>query len=86
MPVTNPGVRDGHDLQGALSEASARRCPLAVETYNDTAFGDIFLHLLTGHLTLLSDDFGTEEFCSAVFDNFLLTSFSRYDTFFLKPL
>uniref|UniRef100_A0A671NU58 Negative elongation factor B-like n=1 Tax=Sinocyclocheilus anshuiensis TaxID=1608454 RepID=A0A671NU58_9TELE len=46
------------------------------DTYNDMAFGDIFLHLLTGHLTLLSDEFGSEEFCTAVFDNFLLTSFS----------
>lgn len=42
------------------------------------AFGDIFLHLLTGHLTLLSDEFGSEEFCSVVFDGFLLTSFSRW--------
>uniref|UniRef100_A0A673M317 Negative elongation factor B-like n=1 Tax=Sinocyclocheilus rhinocerous TaxID=307959 RepID=A0A673M317_9TELE len=46
------------------------------DTYNDMAFGDIFLHLLTGYLTLLSDEFGSEEFCTAVFDNFLLTSFS----------
>lgn len=54
-------------------------CPsLAVDTYNDMAFGDIFLHLLTGHLTLLSDEFGSEEFCSVVFDSFLLTSFSRW--------
>lgn len=48
-----------------------------VDTYNDMAFGDIFLHLLTGHLTLLSDEFGSEDFCSVVFDGFLLTSFSR---------
>uniref|UniRef100_A0A8C6P3B7 Negative elongation factor complex member B n=1 Tax=Nothobranchius furzeri TaxID=105023 RepID=A0A8C6P3B7_NOTFU len=47
-----------------------------LDTYNDMAFGDIFLHLLTGHLTLLSDEFGSEEFCSVVFDGFLLTSFS----------
>ena len=52
-------------------------CLPTVETYNDMAFGDIFLHLLTGHLTLLSDEFGSEEFCSVVFDGFLLTSFSR---------
>lgn len=50
---------------------------LTVETYNDMAFNDIFLHLLTGHLILLSDEFGSEDFCSAVFDGFLLTSFSR---------
>ncbi|CAL1616971.1 unnamed protein product [Knipowitschia caucasica] len=40
------------------------------------AFGDLFLHLLTCHLTLLSDDFGSDDFCSVVFDGFLLTSFS----------
>lgn len=51
---------------------------LTVDTYNDMAFGDIFLHLLTGHLTLLSDEFGSEDFCSVVFDSFLLTSFSRW--------
>lgn len=54
------------------------RCVLPVDTYNDMAFGDIFLHLLTGHLTLLSDEFGSEDFCSVVFDGFLLTSFSRW--------
>nr|AAQ91228.1 cofactor of BRCA2 [Danio rerio] len=56
--------------------ALQRLLPALVDTYNDMAFGDIFLHLLTGHLTLLSDEFGTKEFCTAVFDNFLLTSFS----------
>ncbi|TDH12479.1 hypothetical protein EPR50_G00047450 [Perca flavescens] len=53
-----------------------RLLPALLETYNDMAFGDIFLHLLTGHLTLLSDEFGSEDFCSVVFDGFLLTSFS----------
>ncbi|XP_061836474.1 negative elongation factor B [Nerophis lumbriciformis] len=56
--------------------ALQRLLPALVDTYNDMAFGDIFLHLLTGHLTLLSDEFGGEEFCSVVFDGFLLTSFS----------
>uniref|UniRef100_H2UBR7 Negative elongation factor complex member B n=1 Tax=Takifugu rubripes TaxID=31033 RepID=H2UBR7_TAKRU len=56
--------------------ALQRLLPSLVDTYNDMAFGDIFLHLLTGHLTLLSDEFGSEDFCSVVFDNFLLTSFS----------
>ncbi|XP_054592711.1 negative elongation factor B isoform X2 [Nothobranchius furzeri] len=56
--------------------ALQRLLPALVDTYNDMAFGDIFLHLLTGHLTLLSDEFGSEEFCSVVFDGFLLTSFS----------
>uniref|UniRef100_A0A672ZVF4 Negative elongation factor complex member B n=1 Tax=Sphaeramia orbicularis TaxID=375764 RepID=A0A672ZVF4_9TELE len=57
--------------------ALQRLLPSLVETYNDMAFGDIFLHLLTGHLTLLSDEFGSEDFCSVVFDGFLLTSYSR---------
>ncbi|XP_030579671.1 negative elongation factor B isoform X2 [Archocentrus centrarchus] len=56
--------------------ALQRLLPALMDTYNDMAFGDIFLHLLTGHLTLLSDEFGSEEFCSVVFDGFLLTSFS----------
>uniref|UniRef100_A0A3P8WLU2 Negative elongation factor complex member B n=1 Tax=Cynoglossus semilaevis TaxID=244447 RepID=A0A3P8WLU2_CYNSE len=56
--------------------ALLRLLPALVETYNDMAFSDIFLHLLTGHLTLLSDEFRLEEFCSVVFDGFLLTSFS----------
>lgn len=55
-----------------------------VDTHNDTAFGDVFLHLLTGHLTLLSDEFGSEEFCAAVFDSFLLTSCSRWGSFIKK--
>ena len=50
---------------------------VTVDTHNDMAFGDIFLHLLSGHLTLLSDEFGSQEFCSVIFDRFLLTSFSR---------
>ncbi|MBN3299457.1 NELFB factor, partial [Amia calva] len=56
--------------------ALQRLLPALVESHNDMSFGDIFLHLLTGHLTLLSEEFGTEDFCSAVFDRFLLTSFS----------
>uniref|UniRef100_A0AAR2JY70 Negative elongation factor complex member B n=1 Tax=Pygocentrus nattereri TaxID=42514 RepID=A0AAR2JY70_PYGNA len=65
-----------HIAKQRNKNALQRLLPALVETYNDMAFGDIFLHLLTGHLTLLSDEFGTEEFCAAVFDNFLLTSFS----------
>ncbi|MGH0167448.1 UNVERIFIED_CONTAM: hypothetical protein FKN15_052502 [Acipenser sinensis] len=47
-----------------------------LETYNDMAFSDVFLHLFTGSFTLLSDEFGAEEFCNAVFDGFFLMSFS----------
>ncbi|CAB1321738.1 unnamed protein product [Coregonus sp. 'balchen'] len=65
-----------HIAKQRNKNALQRLLPALVETHNDMAFGDIFLHLLTGHLTLLSDEFGTEEFCSAVFDGFLLASFS----------
>lgn len=65
-----------HIAKQRNKNALQRLLPALVETYNDMAFGDIFLHLLTGHLTLLSEEFGTEEFCTTVFDNFLLTSSS----------
>lgn len=48
-----------------------------VETFSDLAFNDIFLHLLTGNLTLLSDEFALEEFCTSLFDGFFLTACSR---------
>lgn len=50
----------------------------AVETFGDLAFGDIFLHLLTGTLALLADEFAVEDFCSGLFDGFLLTAAPRY--------
>lgn len=50
---------------------------LAVETFGDLAFGDIFLHLLTGSLALLADEFALEDFCSSLFDGFLLTASPR---------
>nr|XP_015222018.1 PREDICTED: negative elongation factor B [Lepisosteus oculatus] len=65
-----------HITKQRNKNALQRLLPALAETHNDMALGDIFLHLFTGHLTLLSDDFGTEEFCNAVFDGFLLTSFS----------
>uniref|UniRef100_A0A8C9F9H0 Negative elongation factor B n=1 Tax=Pavo cristatus TaxID=9049 RepID=A0A8C9F9H0_PAVCR len=48
-----------------------------VETFSDLAFSDIFLHLLTGNLTLLGDEFAVEEFCTGLFDGFFLTACSR---------
>lgn len=84
-PVRYVGLMDA---QGRAAQRLTNLCVcvFAVDTYNDMAFGDIFLHLLTGHLTLLSDEFGSEEFCTAVFDNFLLTSFSRSVLSFLITL
>uniref|UniRef100_A0AAY4EKM0 Negative elongation factor B n=1 Tax=Denticeps clupeoides TaxID=299321 RepID=A0AAY4EKM0_9TELE len=65
-----------HIAKQRNKNALQRMLPALVETHNDMGFGDIFLHLLTGHLTLLSDEFGTDEFCATVFDSFLLTSCS----------
>lgn len=50
----------------------------AVETFSDLAFGDIFLHLLTGNLALLADEFALDDFCSSLFEGFLLTASPRY--------
>ncbi|XP_059909999.1 negative elongation factor B [Gadus macrocephalus] len=65
-----------HITKQRNKNALQRLLPALVDTHNDMAFGDIFLHLLSGHLTLLSDEFGSQEFCSVIFDRFLLTSFS----------
>ncbi|XP_041098540.1 negative elongation factor B [Polyodon spathula] len=65
-----------HITKQRNKNALQRLLPALVETYNDMAFSDVFLHLFTGSFTLLSDEFGAEEFCNAVFDGFFLTSFS----------
>ncbi|XP_038623833.1 negative elongation factor B [Tachyglossus aculeatus] len=66
-----------HITKQRNKNAFLRLLPGLVETFSDLAFGDIFLHLLTGNLTLLADEFSTEEFCTSLFDGFLLTSFAR---------
>ncbi|ELV13115.1 Negative elongation factor B [Tupaia chinensis] len=57
--------------------ALLRLLPALAETFGDLAFGDIFLHLLTGSLALLADEFSLEDFCSSLFDGFLLTASPR---------
>uniref|UniRef100_A0A8C7TRS8 Negative elongation factor complex member B n=1 Tax=Oncorhynchus mykiss TaxID=8022 RepID=A0A8C7TRS8_ONCMY len=64
-----------HIAKQRNKNALQRLLPALVETHNEMAFGDIFLHLLTGHLTLLSDEFGTEEFCSA--ENLIIIHFCK---------
>uniref|UniRef100_A0A8C5Q3H3 Negative elongation factor complex member B n=1 Tax=Leptobrachium leishanense TaxID=445787 RepID=A0A8C5Q3H3_9ANUR len=54
-----------------------RVLPALKETFNDTSFTDIFLHLFTTYLTLLSEEFGTEDFCTSVFDGFFLTTLTK---------
>ncbi|KAG8541837.1 hypothetical protein GDO81_028155 [Engystomops pustulosus] len=54
-----------------------RLLPAIKETYNDTGFTDIFLHLFTSNLTLLSEEFGSEEFCGHIFEGFFLVSLTK---------
>lgn len=48
-----------------------------VETFSDLAFSDIFLHLFMGNLVLLAEEFALEDFCSSLFEGFLLTASPR---------
>ncbi|KAJ1145728.1 hypothetical protein NDU88_012012 [Pleurodeles waltl] len=57
--------------------ALLRLLPALVETLNDAAFTDIFLHLFTSNLTLVADEFSSEDFCTCLFDGFFLTSIAR---------
>ncbi|NXR94762.1 NELFB factor, partial [Hypocryptadius cinnamomeus] len=66
-----------HITKQRNKNAFLRLLPALVETFSDLAFSDIFLHLLTGNLTLLSDEFALEEFCTSLFDGFFLTACSR---------
>ncbi|XP_046566584.1 negative elongation factor B-like [Haliotis rubra] len=52
--------------------------PTLIHCENDRAYDDIFLHSLISHLIHMVDDFAmSEEFCSAVFDDFLLVGLSK---------
>nr|XP_058927776.1 negative elongation factor B isoform X1 [Kogia breviceps] len=66
-----------HITKQRNKNALLRLLPGLVETFSDLAFGDIFLHLLTGNLALLADEFALEDFCSSLFDGFLLTASPR---------
>lgn len=68
---------------GLTGRAGLTWAVLAVETFGDLAFGDIFLHLLTGNLALLADEFALEDFCRRLFDGFFLTASPRCP---LRPL
>ncbi|KAG8447461.1 hypothetical protein GDO86_014812 [Hymenochirus boettgeri] len=54
-----------------------RLLPALKETFSDGAFTDIFLHLFTSNLTLLAEEFGSEDFCSSVFDGFFLLTCTK---------
>ncbi|XP_062929312.1 negative elongation factor B isoform X3 [Mobula hypostoma] len=65
-----------HITKQRNKNAILRLLPSLVETYNGMAFSDIFLHLFTSHLTLLTEEFTEEDFCTALFDGFILATFS----------
>lgn len=62
---------------GRLRAEAEHPVVFTVETFGDLAFSDIFLHLLTGSLALLADEFALEDFCSSLFDGFFLTASPR---------
>ncbi|EMP28403.1 Negative elongation factor B, partial [Chelonia mydas] len=66
-----------HITKQRNKNAFLRLLPALAETFSDLAFSDIFLHLLTGNLTLLGDEFALEDFCTSLFDGFFLTACSR---------
>ncbi|XP_034281205.1 negative elongation factor B [Pantherophis guttatus] len=68
-----------HITKQRNKNALLRLVPTLTETFNDLAFGDIFLHLFTGNLTLLADEFGQDDFCAVLFDRFFLTACPRKD-------
>ncbi|XP_032993636.1 negative elongation factor B [Lacerta agilis] len=66
-----------HITKQRNKNALLRLLPTLGETFNDLAFSDIFLHLFTSNLTLLSDEFAQEEFCTSLFDDFFLPTCLR---------
>nr|XP_020664836.1 negative elongation factor B isoform X1 [Pogona vitticeps]XP_020664837.1 negative elongation factor B isoform X2 [Pogona vitticeps] len=66
-----------HITKQRNKNAFLRLLPALGETFNDLAFGDIFLHLLTSNLTLLADEFAQEDFCTSLLDGFFLPACSR---------
>ncbi|XP_035684568.1 negative elongation factor B-like [Branchiostoma floridae] len=51
--------------------------PKMTDTHNDLSLEDPFVHLLVSLLISMAEEFSSEDFCSAVFDNFFLVVASR---------
>ncbi|XP_036117955.1 negative elongation factor B isoform X1 [Molossus molossus] len=66
-----------HITKQRNKNALLRLLPGLVETFSDLAFSDIFLHLFMGNLVLLAEEFALEDFCSSLFEGFLLTAAPR---------
>ena len=52
--------------------------PTLIHCENDRAYEDTFLHAIVSYLIPFGEDFATDEFCTAVFDDFLLVRYFCY--------
>ena len=52
--------------------------PTLIHCENDRAYEDTFLHAIISYLIPFGEDFATDEFCAAVFDDFLLVHYFCY--------
>ena len=52
--------------------------PTLIHCENDRAYEDTFLHAIVSYLIPFGEDFATDEFCTAVFDDFLLVLYFCY--------
>lgn len=46
--------------------------PTLLHCENERAYEDTFLHSLVSYLILMAEEFSNDDFCTAVFDDFLL--------------
>ena len=56
--------------------------PLLVHCENERAYDDTFLHSLISYLISMAEEFAMEDFCVAVFDDFILVR----QTFFVYTI
>lgn len=52
--------------------------PTLIHCENDRAYEDTFLHSIISYLIPFGEDFSNEDFCTVVFDDFLLVSCYHY--------
>lgn len=61
--------------------AACNIIPVLVHCENERAYEDTFLHSLISFLIAMSDEFAHDDFCSVVFDDYLLPGISRENVF-----
>lgn len=66
-----------HVTRQRNKDALSRVLPKVVRTEGDLTWDDTFLHPFTSQLIGMADEFSSEDFCSLVFDSFLLRSVTR---------